>query len=101
MKKKQTKLVKTAFWAVILMLVLFFGRRMLPGDEAGAGGENDVSGNEGSWVFEIFRRLSGRVGALFEGRHPYRKMVGRHIGRNRAKRQPLWIRKDGRRAFKG
>ena len=48
MKKKQKKLVKTAFWAVILMLVLFFGRRMLPGDEAGVEGENDVSGNEGT-----------------------------------------------------
>lgn len=48
MKNKQKKLMKTAFWAVILLLVLFFGRRMLPGEETGAEGESDVSGNEGT-----------------------------------------------------
>ncbi len=52
MDKKQgvnsKKLMKTAFWAAILVLVLFFGKRLLP--EEAAGGENggDVSGNEGA-----------------------------------------------------
>ena len=38
------KLVKTVFWAVILVLVLLFGKKMLP--DKGADGENNVSGNE-------------------------------------------------------
>lgn len=38
------KLVKTVFWAVILVLVLLFGKKMLPDQEAD--GKNNVSGNE-------------------------------------------------------
>ena len=39
MEKKQRKintqkLVKTVFWAAILVLVLFFGKKLLPGEEA-------------------------------------------------------------------
>lgn len=56
MEKKQGKtgggkLVKTVFWAVILVLVLFFGRKLLPGEENDAkdGGDHyedgGVSGN--------------------------------------------------------
>ena len=61
MEKKQGKtgggkLMKTVFWAAILVLVLFFGKRLLPGEEGGGegggshyeeGGESggDVSGN--------------------------------------------------------
>ncbi len=48
MEKKQRKLIKTAFWAVILVLVLFFGRKMLPDSEGGGGDGSDVSGNEGT-----------------------------------------------------
>ena len=46
MEKKQGKLMKTAFWAVILVLVLFFGKKMLPESEAGGENGSDVSGNE-------------------------------------------------------
>ncbi|MDE6951098.1 MAG: polysaccharide deacetylase family protein [Lachnospiraceae bacterium] len=57
MEKKQGKinsgkLVKTAFWAVILVLVLFFGKKLLPGEENGVKEEGNqyedggVSGNE-------------------------------------------------------
>lgn len=61
MEKKQGKtgsgkLMKTVFWAAILVLVLFFGKKLLPGEEGGkeGGGNNyenggqsgsDVSGN--------------------------------------------------------
>lgn len=53
MEKKQGKinigkLMKTAFWAAILMLVLFFGKKMLPENEADSEGGSDVSGNEGT-----------------------------------------------------
>ena len=51
MEKKQgkiniAKLMKTAFWAAILVLVLFFGKRLLPGDEADPEKDGGVSGNE-------------------------------------------------------
>lgn len=51
MEKKQgkiniAKLMKTAFWAAILVLVLFFGKRLLPGDEKDPGKDGGVSGNE-------------------------------------------------------
>ena len=54
MEKKQgkiniAKLMKTAFWAAILVLVLFFGKRLLPGDEADPekdGNENTVGYRE-------------------------------------------------------
>lgn len=51
MEKKQgkiniAKLMKTAFWAAILVLVLFFGKRLLPGDETDPGKDGGVSGNE-------------------------------------------------------
>lgn len=51
-KINSRKLVKTAFWAVILVLVLFFGKKLLPGEEDGAKEEDNhyedggVSGNE-------------------------------------------------------
>ena len=55
MEKKQgkintQKLVKTVFWAAILVLVLFFGKKLLPGEEAERerGNQNDVSGNDGA-----------------------------------------------------
>ena len=55
MEKKQRKintqkLVKTVFWAAILVLVLFFGKKLLPGEEAERerGNQNDVSGNDGT-----------------------------------------------------
>lgn len=53
MEKKQgkingKKLMKTAFWAAILVLVLFFGKKLLPGDDAGGENGSDVSGNEGT-----------------------------------------------------
>lgn len=55
MEKKQgkintQKLVKTVFWAAILVLVLFFGKKLLPGEEAERerGNQNDVSGNDGT-----------------------------------------------------
>ncbi|MCI8381294.1 MAG: polysaccharide deacetylase family protein [Lachnospiraceae bacterium] len=38
--------MKTAFWAAILVLVLFFGKRLLPGDEADPEKDGGVSGNE-------------------------------------------------------
>lgn len=51
MEKKQgkiniAKLMKTAFWAAILVLVLFFGKRLLPGDEADPEKDGGVFGNE-------------------------------------------------------
>lgn len=51
MEKKQgkiniAKLMKTVFWAAILVLVLFFGKRLLPGDEADPEKDGGVSGNE-------------------------------------------------------
>lgn len=51
MEKKQgkiniAKLMETAFWAAILVLVLFFGKRLLPGDEADPEKDGGVSGNE-------------------------------------------------------
>ena len=69
MEKKQgkiniAKLMKTAFWAAILVLVLFFGKRLLPGDEADPEKDGGVSGNENTVGYrendgdEIQRRLS-------------------------------------------
>lgn len=50
-KKRQTidkkKLMKAVFWAAVLVLVLFFGRRLLPEEKMGGGNGSDVSGNEG------------------------------------------------------
>ena len=51
MEKKQgkiniAKLMKTAFWAAILVLVLFFFFMLLPGDEADPEKDGGVSGNE-------------------------------------------------------
>lgn len=51
MKKEQgkiniAKLMKTVFWAAILVLVLFFGKKLLPGEEAAEENDGGVSGNE-------------------------------------------------------
>ncbi len=51
MDKKQgtinsKKLLKTVFWALILVLVVFFGKKLLPGEDAGGESGNDVSGND-------------------------------------------------------
>lgn len=51
MEKKQgkinsKKLMKTVFWAAILVLVLFFGKKLLPGDNTGGENGGDVSGND-------------------------------------------------------
>lgn len=51
MEKKQgkinsKKLMKTVFWAAILVLVLFFGKKFLPGDNTGGENGSDVSGND-------------------------------------------------------
>lgn len=53
MEKKQgkiniAKLMKTVFWAAILVLVLFFGKKLLPGEETDQENDGDVSGNEKS-----------------------------------------------------
>ncbi len=53
MEKKQgkinsKKLMKTVFWAAILVLVLFFGKKLLPGDNTGGENGSDVSGNDGA-----------------------------------------------------
>ena len=51
MEKKQgkinsKKLMKTVFWAAILVLVLFFGKKLLPGENTGGENGGDVSGND-------------------------------------------------------
>ncbi len=51
MEKKQgkinsKKLVKTVFWTAVVVLVLFFGKRLLPGDEADTG--QDTKQDNGS-----------------------------------------------------
>lgn len=51
MEKKQgklniAKLMKTVFWAAILVLVLFFGKKLLPGEETQQEDGGGVSGNE-------------------------------------------------------
>lgn len=51
MEKKQgkinsKKMMKTVFWAAILVLVLFFGKKFLPGDNTGRENGSDVSGND-------------------------------------------------------
>lgn len=52
MDKKQginsKKLMKTVFWAAILVLVLFFGKKLLPGEDTGGENGSDVYGNEGA-----------------------------------------------------
>ena len=52
MDKKQginsKKLMKTVFWAAILVLVLFFGKKLLPGEDTEGENGSDVSGNEGA-----------------------------------------------------
>ena len=52
MDKKQginsKKLMKTVFWAAILVLVLFFGKKLLPGEDTEGEKGSDVSGNEGA-----------------------------------------------------
>lgn len=40
------KLMKTVFWAAILVLVLFFGKKLLPGEETGDGNGSDVPADE-------------------------------------------------------
>lgn len=51
MEKKQeklniAKLMKTVFWAAILVAVLFFGKKLLPGEETDQENGGGVSGNE-------------------------------------------------------
>jgi len=53
MEKKQgringKKLLRTVFWAAILVLVVFFGKKLLPEEDAGGENGNDVSGNDGA-----------------------------------------------------
>ncbi len=52
MDKKQginsKKLMKTVFWVAILVLVLFFGKKLLPGEDTEGENGSDVSGNEGA-----------------------------------------------------
>lgn len=38
--------MKTVFWAAILVLVLFFGKKLLPGEDAGDENGSDVPGSE-------------------------------------------------------
>ncbi|MCI9298054.1 MAG: polysaccharide deacetylase family protein [Lachnospiraceae bacterium] len=40
--------MKTVFWAAILVLVLFFGKKLLPGEDTEGENGRDVSGNEGA-----------------------------------------------------
>ena len=47
-KINSKKLMKTAFWAAILVLVLFFGKKLLPGENTGGENGSDVSGNDGA-----------------------------------------------------
>lgn len=46
-KENSAKWIKTAFWAAVLLLVLYFGKRLLPGENADGESGTDVSGNEG------------------------------------------------------
>ena len=51
MKKEQGKIntgkwMKTIFWAALLVLVLFFGKKLLPGEAQETENQNDISGNE-------------------------------------------------------